>query len=126
MSLMGGFAALALILAVVGIYGVLSNLVGQRTQEIGIRMALGARPRDVLRLVLHYGLFLVLLGEIIGIAFSLAVTRVLASRLFEVTPTDPWTFAAVSVLMTMIALLACYVPARKAARLDPLVALHFE
>ncbi len=126
MSLMGGFAALAMILAVVGIYGVLSHLVGQRTQEIGIRMALGARPSDVLRLVLHYGLFLVLLGESIGIAASLAVTRVLASQLFEVTPTDPWTFAAVSLLMAVIALLACYVPARKAARLDPLVALRFE
>jgi len=126
MSLMGGFAALALILAVVGIYGVLSHIVGQRTQEIGIRMAMGARPRDVLRLVLQYGLVLVLLGESIGIAASLAVTRVLANQLFEVTPTDPWTFVAVSLLMLVIALLACYVPARKAARLDPLVALHFE
>ncbi len=124
MFLMGGFAAMALILAVVGIYGVLSHLVGQRIQEIGIRMALGARQRDVLRLVLGHGLLLVLIGEALGIAASLAVTRVLAGLLFEVTPTDPSTFAITALLMLAIAMLACYLPARKAARLDPLVALH--
>jgi predicted permease len=126
MSLMGGFAALALILASVGIYGVLSHLAGQRSQEIGIRMALGARHDDVLRLVLGHGLLLVLLGETLGIGASLAVTRVLASQLFGVTPTDPWTFTVAALLLLAIALLACYVPARRASRVDPLAVLKYE
>jgi putative ABC transport system permease protein len=126
LSLMGGFAALALLLAVVGIYGVLSHLVGQRSQEIGIRMALGAQRREVLRLVLYHGLKMVLWGELLGIAGGLASARILTSQLFEVAPTDPWTFAAVSLLLLGIALAACYLPARRAAGLDPLVALRFE
>jgi putative ABC transport system permease protein len=101
-------------------------LVGQRTHEIGIRMALGAQPSDVMRLVLGQGAKMVLLGVIIGIAAALGLTRLMANQLFGVTSHDPFTFAAVALLLTMIALLACYVPARRAVRVDPLIALRYE
>jgi predicted permease len=126
MILLSAFAALALILSCNGIYGVISHLVGQRTHEIGIRMALGAQPSDVMRLVLGQGAKMVLLGVIIGIAAALGLTRLMANQLFGVTSHDPFTFAAVALLLTMIALLACYVPARRAVRVDPLIALRYE
>jgi predicted permease len=126
MILLSAFAVLALILSCIGIYGVISHLVGQRTHEIGVRMALGAQPGDVMRLVLGQGAKMVLLGVIIGIAASLGLTRLMANQLFGVTSHDPLTFAAVALLLTVVALLACYVPARRAVRVDPLIALRYE
>jgi len=126
MILLSAFAALALVLSCIGIYGVISHLVGQRTHEIGVRMALGAQPGDVMRLVLGQGAKMVLVGMVMGIAAALGLTRLMANQLFGVTSHDPLTFAAVAMLLTMIALLACYVPARRAVRLDPLIALRYE
>jgi putative ABC transport system permease protein len=126
MLLMGLFGALALILAAVGIYGLLSYAVTQRTQEMGIRMALGAQVSDVLRLVLRQGITLALIGEAIGLLGALALTRVIRRLLFGVTPTDASIFIAVIGVLTTIAFLACYLPARRAAKVDPLVALRYE
>lgn len=124
--LLGIFAALALLLATVGIYGVLSQLVAQRTHEIGIRLALGAQHGDVLRLIVGEGIKLTATGIAIGIAGALALTRLLSSFLYGVSPSDPLTFLAVSMTLIVVALAACYVPARRATKVDPMVALHYE
>jgi putative ABC transport system permease protein len=124
--LLGAFAAIALLLTAAGIFGVLSYLVTQRTREMGLRMALGAQPRDVLRVIVGHGMRLVLVGLCIGVAAALVVTRWMSSVLFDVKPSDPLTFAAVAVLLTAVAFLASYIPARRAMRVDPMVALRYE
>jgi putative ABC transport system permease protein len=124
--LLGIFGGLGLAITLVGIYGVISYSVSQRTREIGIRMALGAQSRDVLRQVLWEGMRLALAGLAIGIIAALALTRVLTSLLFEVRATDPTTFVVVSSLLACVALAACYFPARRATKVDPLVALRYE
>ncbi len=126
LALLSLFGLLALALASIGIYGVVSYLVNERTREVGIRMALGAERRDILAMVLRQGIGLVVAGLLAGFAASLLLTRLLVSLLFEVRPTDFATSLAVALLLTLVALLACYVPARRASRVDPLVALHYE
>ena len=125
-SLLSGFAALALLLVTLGIYAVLSFAVTQRTQEIGVRVAMGAQPRDVLRMIFSQGFKLFLIGAAIGLAASLALSRALVHLLFGVSAYDPASFASVTILLAAVALLACYVPARRATRVDPLIALRYE
>ena len=126
MLLLGIFAAVALVLAAVGIYGLIAYSVTQRTQELGIRIALGAQRRDVLRLVLGQGTRLTLLGVTVGVLAGLGFARLLSTLLFGVSATDPLTFACVAALLGLVGLAACYIPARRATRVDPIVALRYE
>jgi ABC-type antimicrobial peptide transport system permease subunit len=120
------FGVLATVLAMIGLYGVTAYSVACRVQEIGIRMALGAQRRSVVSLVLHEGMMLAVIGVGVGLAGAFAVTRVLRSWLFDISPTDPLTFVATALLLTAVALIACYLPARRAAKVDPMVALRYE
>ncbi|MFN0124462.1 MAG: FtsX-like permease family protein, partial [Blastocatellia bacterium] len=124
--LLGSFAALALLLALIGLYGVISYAVTQRTSELGLRVALGAQSRDVLRLVLGQGMRLAGFGIVIGLVAALALTRLMTSLLFAVNPYDPLTFGGVALLLAVVALLACWVPARRAMKVDPIIALRCE
>jgi ABC-type antimicrobial peptide transport system permease subunit len=124
--LIGSFAALALILAVVGLYGLIAHMVLQRTREIGIRVALGAQRRDIMRIVLRQGIRATLAGVGIGVIAGLALTRLLSSLLYGVTPGDWLTFVSVTLLLLVVALVACAIPARRAMRVDPIVALRYE
>lgn len=124
--LVGFFGIMALLLAAIGVFGVMAYSVSRRTREIGVRVALGARSRDVLGMILGQGLRTILIGIAIGLAGSLLLTRTLQSMLFGVTATDPLTFAGVILILVMTALLACYLPARRAAKIDPMAALRYE
>jgi putative ABC transport system permease protein len=122
--LMAAFATLALVLAAIGVYGVMSYAVARRTQEVGIRMALGARRGQVLAMVLREGMRTIVIALIVGLVVAVATTRLLSSQLFGVSAVDPLTFAVVPVLLAVVALAACYLPARRASRVDPIVALR--
>jgi putative ABC transport system permease protein len=126
MEMVGLFALTALLLAGLGIYGVISFIVSERTHEIGIRLALGAQSRNILRMVLRQGLGLAIAGTAVGLVCALIVSHLMAGLLYGVRPTDPLTFAGVALLLVGVALLACYIPARRAIRVDPLVALRYE
>jgi putative ABC transport system permease protein len=126
MALLGIFAGVALLLAGVGIYGVTSYSVSQRTQEIGIRVALGAARGRIWRLVLRQAIVPVLIGVALGVGCGLAVTRLISSLLFDVSATDPATFAAISIFLIAVAAVASYIPAKRATRIDPMAALRYE
>jgi len=126
MLLLTAFAAIAMLLAMIGIYGITSYYVTQRTREIGVRMALGAQIVDVLKLVLRRAMFLAVIGVVVGVAGAFAVTRYLEALLFGVRPIDVITFAAVALGLIVVALVACLIPARRAAKVDPLTALGYE
>ena len=120
------FGLLALLLAMIGLYGTMSYAITRKTQEIGIRMALGAKPSHILAMSIREGIFLTLVGVAIGVAAALGVTRLVSSMIFGVTPYDPATFAAVALVLIAVALAACFIPARRAMRVDPVVALRRE
>jgi putative ABC transport system permease protein len=124
--LLASFAGMAMLIAAIGIYGVLAYAVNQRTREIGVRMALGAQPRDVLRLVVREGMRVAVIGVTLGLIAGVVLSRVVASLLYGVAARDPMTFTFVAVLLTTVALAACAIPARRAARVDPIVALRYE
>ena len=125
-ALLGFFAFTGLLMAVIGLYGVTGFMVTQRTQEVGVRMALGANRLDILRLIVWDGVRLIVLGEILGLGAALAVSQVLKNLLFSVGPHDPATFVGVSVLLGLVALAATFIPARSAMKVDPVVALRYE
>jgi putative ABC transport system permease protein len=126
LTLVGVFALAALVLAMVGVFGVLAYSVAQRTQEIGVRIALGATPGGILKMVLGQGLLTVAIGLIVGLAGSLLLTRTMRSMLFEISPNDPITIVGIALLLLLIAMLASYIPARRATRVDPMIALRYE
>jgi putative ABC transport system permease protein len=126
MILLAAFATLALALSCIGMYGVLSYLAGERTREIGVRMALGAQRRDIRRLILSQGVKMALAGVSLGIFLALGLTHLMSSQLFGITAHDPLTFAGVALVLLVVALAACYLPARRAMGVDPMVALRHE
>jgi putative ABC transport system permease protein len=126
LTLLSLFAGIALVLAIVGIYGVMSYSVTQRTHEIGIRMAIGARPVDVFKMILGHGMKLALIGVAVGLVAAFLLTRLMATMLFGVEPTDATTFGAISILLVTVALLACYLPGRRATKVEPTISLRYE